>query len=125
MLRLDHFALQHPAPEAVSAWLCLNFGLTVYRVSASASRARFLKCPATGVMLEIYRQPDAPVPDYAAMPPAVLHLAFYADDIIGEAARLAAAGATRAGEPGKNSAGDAHLMLRDPWGVPLQLVSRG
>ncbi len=125
MMRLDHLALQHPEPEAVSAWLCLNLGLTVYRVSASASRARFLKCPQTGVMLEIYRQPEAPVPDYAAMPPAVLHLAFYADDIEKEAAGLVAAGATRAGEPGKNSAGDRFLMLRDPWGVPIQLVSRG
>lgn len=125
MLRLDHFALQHPAPEAVSAWLCLHFGLTVYRVSTSASRARFLKCPATGVMLEIYRQPEVTVPDYAAMAPAVLHLAFYANDIPAETARLVAAGATLAGEPGQNSAGDKFLMLRDPWGVALQLVSRG
>lgn len=125
MLRLDHFALQHPQPEAVSAWLCLHLGLTVYRVSASASRARFLRCPQTGVMLEIYRQPEAPVPDYPAMPPAVMHLAFHSNDIPADADRLVAVGATRAGEPGKNSAGDAFLMLRDPWGVPLQLVSRG
>jgi glyoxylase I family protein len=124
MLKLDHLALQHPEPEAIAAWLCIHFGLTVYRVSSSASRARFLKCPQTGVMLEIYRQPEAPVPDYAAMPPAVLHIAFYADDIVAEAARLVAAGAIPAGEPGRNSAGDAHLMLRDPWGVPIQLVSR-
>lgn len=124
MLRLDHIALQHPQPEAVSAWLCLHLGLEIHRVSGSAARARFLKCPRTGVMLELYRQPEAPVPDYAAMPPSVLHLAFYADDILAEAERLVAAGAARAGEPGKNSAGDSHLMLRDPWGVPIQLVSR-
>jgi len=124
MLRLDHVALQHPQPEAVSAWLCLHFGLVVYRVSASASRARFLRCSATGMMLEIYRQPEVAVPDYAAMPPAVLHLAFYTDAIDADAARLLAAGAVSAGEPGRNSAGDAFLMLRDPWGVPLQLVSR-
>lgn len=125
MLRLDHLALQHPEPEAVSAWLCLHIGLEVYRVSTSASRARFLKCPRTAVMLEIYRQPEVAVPDYASMPPAALHLAFYADDIAAEGDRLVAAGATRAGEPGKNSAGDRFLMLRDPWGVPIQLVSRG
>lgn len=124
MLRLDHVALQHPAPEAVSAWLCLHFGMRVHRVSASASRARFLKCPATGVMLEIYRQPDVAVPDYDAMPPAALHLAFYADDIVAETERLLFAGARRAGEPGKNSAGDEFVMLRDPWGVPIQLVRR-
>ena len=124
MLRLDHVALQHPEPEAVSAWLCLHFGLRVHRVSTSASRARFLRCPRTGVMLEIYRQPDVPVPDYAAMPPAVLHLAFYAEDVAAEAARLVAAGAVRAGDAGRNSAGDEFLMLRDPWGVPIQLVRR-
>lgn len=124
MLRFDHVALQHPQPEAVSAWLCLHFGMRVVRVSASASRARFLACRMTGVMLEIYRQPDAPVPDYAAMAPAVLHLAFYAGDITAESVRLLAAGATLAGEPGRNSAGDSFLMLRDPWGVALQLVKR-
>lgn len=124
MLKLDHFALQHPEPEAAAAWLCLHLGLRVHRVSASASRARFLRCPVTGVMLEIYRQPDAPVPDHFATPPAVMHLAFYADDIAADTERLVAAGAIRAGLPGKNSAGDAHVMLRDPWGVPLQLVKR-
>ncbi len=123
-MKLDHLALQHPEPEAASAWLCLHFGLTVYRVSTSASRARFLKCPETAVMLEIYRQPDAPVPDYPSMPPAVLHIAFYTEDIPRETARLLAAGATQAGEPGRNSAGDHFLMLRDPWGVPIQLVNR-
>lgn len=124
MLRLDHIALQHPQPEAASAWLCLHFGLRVHRVSTSASRARFLRCPGTGVMLEIYRQPEIVVPDYSAMPPAVLHLAFYADDIVAETARLLAAGAGSAGAPGRNSAGDEFMMLRDPWGVPIQLVRR-
>lgn len=125
MLKLDHFALQHPEPEAVAAWFCLHLGLSVYRVSTSAARARFLKCRTTGVMLEIYRQPEVPVPDYPMMPPAVMHLAFYSHNITADAERLVEAGATRAGGPGKNSAGDAFLMLRDPWGVPLQLVSRG
>lgn len=125
MLKLDHFALQHPEPEAVAAWLCLHFGLTVYRVSASASRARFLRCPSTGVMLEIYKQPEAPTPDYFSLSPTLMHLAFYSQNIVADGNRLVAAGAHRAGEPGKNSAGDAFLMLRDPWGVPLQLVSRG
>lgn len=124
MIRLDHIALQHENPEAASAWLCLHLGLTVYRVSSSASRARFLRCPSTGVMLEIYRQPEVASPDYPGMETATLHLALHVDDIAAEAARLEAAGARRAGEPGKNSAGDRFLMLRTPWGLPLQLVNR-
>lgn len=43
---------------------------------------------------------------------------------LGMRARLIAAGATPAGEIVVTPAGDELAMLRDPWGIPLQLVRR-
>ena len=75
-------------------------------------------------LLEIYRSPSEPVPDYASMNPMVLHLAFVSEDVDADRARLLNAGCTSCGEPSKGPNGDAFAMLRDPWGLPLQLVKR-
>ena len=68
-------------------------------------------------------RPEA-IPDYAAMNPFTLHLAFSVDDIAGEHQRLLDAGATAEGPIATTPAGDLLAFLRDPWGTPLQLVRR-
>jgi hypothetical protein len=86
--------------------------------------ARFLADSSGAVMLEIYRSAEVAVPDYRAMDPILLHVAFLCEDLPGTVARLTAAGATR--ESGPETVGENHLaMLRDPWGLPIQLVHRG
>jgi len=75
-------------------------------------------------MLEFYRQPHLPVPDYQSVDPLILHLAFWADDVPGTRARLLTAGATAVGDVIRNDQGDEVAMLRDPWGLPVQLVRR-
>jgi hypothetical protein len=76
-------------------------------------------------MIEIYNNPVAPVPDYASMHPLVLHLAFSVDDVDQTRARLLAARAIAAGDVERLENGDELAMLRDPWGIPLQLAKRG
>ena len=51
-------------------------------------------------------------------------LAFWADDVPGTRARPLAAGATSVGEVVTTGEGDEVAMLRDPWGLPVQLVRR-
>ncbi len=74
-------------------------------------------------MLEIYAG-TLPVPDYRAMDPALLHVAFAAEDVEATRARLIAAGASAVAETVVTPAGDRFAMLRDPWGLPLQLARR-
>ena len=73
------------------------------------------------VMLEFYRQPHLPVPDYFSVN-SDSALAFWADDAW--YARPLAAGATSVGEVVTTGEGDEVAMLRDPWGLPVQLVRR-
>ena len=52
------------------------------------------------------------------------HVAFWADDVAATRRRLMAAGATSETDVQANAAGDELAMLRDPWGLGLQLVRR-
>ena len=52
------------------------------------------------------------------------HIAFSCDKIDETVEKLVAAGAIIASEASNTAAGDRLAMLRDPWGVPIQLCKR-
>ena len=76
------------------------------------------------ILIEFYRNPRVPVPGYGTMDPLLLHLAFVSDTPAADRDRLVAAGATVAEDLTTAPNGDTLVMLRDPWGVALQLVKR-
>jgi predicted enzyme related to lactoylglutathione lyase len=76
------------------------------------------------VLIEIYKGAGAPTPDYPAMHPAQLHLAFVSENLKADRDRLVAAGAKIVDDFFTSPAGDQLVMLRDPWGIALQLVKR-
>ena len=126
-MRLEHIALQVPAPVEMAAWYVEHLGLTVVRENADPP-CRFLSDAAVGAfgggsMIELYRNGAAGVPDYAAVDPLQLHLAFVSEAVDRDVERLVAVGATLVRRH-DDANGDAIAMLRDPWGVPLQLVRR-
>lgn len=118
----EHAALNVPEPQAMAEWYVANCGL---RVANAPKTPPYFMADVTGrVILELYHNPAAPVPDYAAQNPLVLHIAYAVDDIEATKSRLLDAGATLVSEQ-KLDNGSVLVMLRDPWGVPLQLVKRG
>ena len=108
----------------MTEWYVKHFGLRVARHVGGPAHTWFLADESGRTVLEIYSSAAAPIPDYAAMDPLLLHIAFVADDMEGARARLVAAGATLAGEIGTTPAGDHLAFLRDPWGLALQLATR-
>ena len=76
------------------------------------------------MMLELYNNPPEEVPDYRKMNPLSLHIAFCVDDVAAVRRQLIAAGATPYNEIASTPAGDVLTILRDPWGVPIQFVTR-
>ena len=123
-MRIEHLAYQTPDPVAAANWYVANLGFSIARQVDAVPFARFLKDSSGGVMLEIYNNPDAPIPDYAAMDPLVLHLAFVSDNVQADRRRLIAAGATPVGDVTIAPNGDKLAMLRDPWGLAIQLARR-
>ena len=123
-LRAEHLALASPDPVAAAAWYVAHLGCTVVQASAEEPWVHFLALPgAGGMMVELFRTPRAAVPDYARVDPLQGHLAFATADVAATHARLLAAGATEVTAPSRTDAGTIS-MLRDPWGLPLQLAGR-
>ena len=123
-MKIEHTAYQVEDPVALARWYVAHLGMTVKRSQHTSPFGHFLADSAGDVMLEFYNNPRVAVPNYLAIDPLVLHIAFYADDVAAERRRLIDAGATPQGDVQHNDSGDVVAMLRDPWGVPIQLVHR-
>lgn len=122
-MQLEHFALNVADPVGMADWYVKNMGMTVVRKSDAAAKTHFIMDSAGHVMLEIYNNPPEEVPAYAQMNPLLIHVAFVSADPVGDKDRLLAAGATFVEEI--NMADGSHLfMLRDPWGLAIQLCKR-
>ncbi|MEZ6124573.1 MAG: VOC family protein [Planctomycetaceae bacterium] len=123
-VKIEHLAFNVKDPVLMARWYVEHLGLTVKRRTVDAPYAHFLADDGDTVMLEIYGNPQAPVPDYNTRTPAELHLAFSSRDVTADCRRLHAAGATIVADV-HQLGDDTFAMLRDPWGLPLQLVKRG
>jgi|ERR1035441_5118593 glyoxylase I family protein len=121
-MRLEHCALQVPDAPALADWYVQHLGCSVARAGGAPAFVRFLA--AGPVLIEIYQGFLAPAPDYPSRHPAQFHLAFVSENLKADRDRLLAAGATIAEDCFTSPAGDELLMLRDPWGIGLQLVKR-
>ena len=120
-MKIEHLALNVQDPAGMAAWYCKNLGMNVARTNGVGW---FLADAMGHTLLEIYTSPSQPVPVYAEMDPQVLHLAFVSQDVQSDRQKLMAAGASACDEVSKAPSGDSFAMLRDPWGLPIQLAKR-
>lgn len=122
-LNLEHIACNVPEPAAMAAWYVEHLGMRVVRQSPEPPHIHFLADAAGRAVIELYRNTADTIPDYAAMHPLRFHIAFAAPDPDAARSALVAAGATFVDERTMGD-GSRLLMLRDPWGIALQLCQR-
>ena len=123
-MRIEHTGIQVENPAAMADWYVKNLGFQCRRSSDTPVPVRFIADDSGKVMLEIYNNPEVSAPDYSAMNPLQLHVAFVCDDVKRAVERLVRAGATVVAGPDIKPNGDELAMLRDPWGLPIQLCRR-
>jgi catechol 2,3-dioxygenase-like lactoylglutathione lyase family enzyme len=123
-MRIEHIAFQVKDVAAVADWYGKHLGFRLARHAGGPGNTHFLADEAGRVVLELYSNPAAPQPDYASMHPLLLHVAFAVDDIAAAYQHLLAAGATSTSPLETAASGDQFAMLRDPFGLPVQLVRR-
>lgn len=123
-IRLEHVALNVEDPPAMAKWYSDNLGMKVVRKGPPPANMRFISDAGGNMMLELYNNPPDEVPDYPSMNPLSLHIAFMVDDVKAIIKKLIAAGATMAVDLNTTEAGDEIVILRDPWGVPIQFLKR-
>ncbi len=122
--RFEHFAINVSDPPAVAAWYVQHLAMQVVRRGEAPTHMHFLADRTGRVVVEIYCSAAEPVPDYARQHPQTLHFAFASDELDADRQRLLAAGASSTGDVTVTDAGDRLAMLRDPWGLALQLCQR-
>ena len=122
-MKIEHVAFNVADPVAIAAWYCEHLGLKIARHIPSPSQTHFLADDAGETVLEIYSNPPDQVPDYRSMDPLIFHLAFVSTSPDIDSARLIAAGSSCV-EHLRLPDGSHLVMLRDPWGLALQLCKR-
>lgn len=123
-MKIEHAAWQVEDPAAAAEWYVAHLGMEVVRSGGGPAHVRFLADSTGRVLLEIYNNPKAGLPDYRKVDPLIIHLAFRVEDVKATLDRLVAAGATVHSGYAKMDSGDEMAMLRDPWGFPIQILRR-
>ncbi|HEY4246114.1 MAG TPA: VOC family protein [Lacunisphaera sp.] len=123
-MKFEHFALNVPDARAMSRWYVEHVGLKIMRSREDTPYTHFLGDETGRVFIELYTNPSALIPDYAGQHPLVVHFAVYTTDSAADRARLEKAGAKFFVED-TSPDGTRLIMMRDPWGVALQLCQRG
>jgi len=123
-MKIEHTAFQVSDPVALARWYVDHLGLRIKRAQSSSPFGHFLADDGDTVMLEFYNNPALPVPDYRAINSLALHVAYLTDDMPATFDRLVAAGASPENPMRVSETGDRVAMLRDPWGLPIQLITR-
>lgn len=123
-MKLEHFALNVEKPVEMAAWYTQNLGMKIVRKQEAAPFTHFLADNSGRIMIEIYCNPANQVPNYRKMDPLLVHIAFVSQNPTADKERLVAAGASLDSEMQLED-GTHLIMLRDPWGLSIQLCKRG
>jgi glyoxylase I family protein len=122
-MKFEHYAINVPDAIAVADWYVAHCGLTIEVILEQAPFTRFLSDDSGRVFWELYSNPQGAFPDYASKHPLEYHLAFAVENIGSEMKRLIDAGAQFVEEVNPEE-GTRLIMLRDPFGIALQLCQR-
>jgi glyoxylase I family protein len=122
-MRFEHFALNVPDARASSRWYVEHLEMSIVRSLDHAPYTHFLADASGRVTVEFYTNPASPVPDYPSAHPLSFHMGFFSDNARATQRRLEMAGATLFQEE-ILADGSVLVMMRDPWGIPLQLCQR-
>ena len=122
-MKFEHFALNVPDPQAMSIWYEEHLGLKVKKKMEEAPFMTFLADDSGTVMLELYSNPKGETLDFFKLHPLAVHLALVSDDPAADKARLLNSGASEMSDDILPD-GSHLVMLRDPWGICIQLCKR-
>ena len=122
-MQFEHFALNVPDALAMAQWYVDHCRMKVVRGMDTAPFTHFLADGSGRVVMELYTNQDAPLTDLADQDPLYFHFALTVHDPEATRQDLEQQGATYVKEDRLND-GSLLVMLRDPWGIPLQLCKR-
>lgn len=122
-MKFEHYALNVPDAKVMAQWYVDHCEMTIAMSLPHEPFTHFLADSSGRVVIEIYTNEKAEIPDYFYQHPLIFHHAFAVDDPEKTKEKLLRVGASYV-EKVELDDGSVLLMLRDPWGIPLQLCKR-
>ncbi len=122
-MKFEHFALNVSDPSSVADWYVKNLGAKVVHKVDNETQTKFLADEAGHVFMEIYNNPKGEYLKFEKLHVLGFHVAFVSHDSAKDRDRLMKEGAIVEEEVTPNE-GSLLVMMRDPWGIPLQLCQR-
>ncbi|RAJ11556.1 VOC family protein [Arenibacter echinorum] len=119
----EHIALNVKNIKDIKDWYVANVGLKVVSEQTEAPFMTFFADSSGRVILELYYRSDEEITDFKTKHPLTFHMAFVSQNAVTDKIRLLDKGASFVEEITKED-GSHLVMLRDPWGMPLQLCQR-
>jgi glyoxylase I family protein len=123
-LYLEHCAINVVDSRMEATWYTDNLGFIVLREGSAPGYGMFIADAEKNMMYEFYQNKNIPVLQFDTISYQSFHIAFMVKDIKQVKETLIAAGAKMAEEEKQTPSGDTVMMLRDPWGLPIQFVKR-
>jgi glyoxylase I family protein len=122
---LEHVGMLVKDAFAMADWYEKHLGFRTIRTGTGpVASGAFVTDDAGKVALELITHKELAPPDYAGVSPLQLHLAIATQDPDGDRERLLGAGATFVEETPMKEPGERLYLMRDPWGVAIQLIKR-
>jgi len=122
-MEFEHFALNVTDPLAIADWYVENLSMKVVFGQKKKPFMTFLADKTGRVVVELYNNSAAEVPSYEQKHHLEFHFAFKAENAEDLKNRLLTKGCSLVEET-KLKDGSHLVMLRDPWGLALQLCQR-
>jgi glyoxylase I family protein len=125
-MKIEHIGLLVSDAHGMARWYEEHLGFVNRRTGTdSVGGVDFISDPDQEAMLELFSNSELRMTDWTTLPPTQVHIALCSEDPEADSLRLQAAGATFIERAVRKGPGDELLLLRDPWGVVLQLAKRG
>ena len=119
----EHFAINVNNITDKVNWYVKHLGLKVASAQTEPPFMTFLADSGGRVFIELYYRPDEAITEFDEQHFLTFHMAMVSDNAEDDKNRLVAEGASFVEEVFKPD-GSHLVMLRDPWGMPLQLCQR-
>ena len=98
--------------------------MKVMRKGGPPTYGTFVADAGKHMMMELYHNTAYPLLDLPSIHHLSFHFAFTVGDVQAIRDKLIVAGAKLVEDIRVSGSGDQILMLRDPWGVPIQFIER-
>jgi glyoxylase I family protein len=123
-IRPEHLALNVSDPVRMTQWYVDNLGMKVMRKGTPPTYTTFIADGGNHMMMELFHNAAYRMLDLPSIHHLSFHFAFTVGDVRAIRDKLIAAGAKLVEDIRVSGSGDQILMLRDPWGVPIQFIMR-